>query len=284
MLGFVMGRMQFISNSEATILNRVAFLILQPALIFPLINGVDFSQFYFDAIALYAASQVVIFLFALFIALFIFRCVLIEAWLLAMSTIFVNSLLYIWPISTFIYGSDGNLPIRGLVVWDAAFTFSFFIITTELLASRGNSIRYGILRLVKNPVLIFIGLGLLTNFFRVDTPDPILRALNFAGAGAAPLTLFALGVILSSHGLWPTKKITSFSLIKLFAFPLILSAFLNYGYRPSIWNELPLLSAAGPSGAMAFALAVLYKVRTDTIAPVIIWTSILTLISLAWLA
>lgn len=50
------------------------------------------------------------------------------------------------------------------------------------------------------------------------------------------------------------------------------------------WAPLFVLNAAGPSGAMAFALALLYKVRTDAIAPVIIWTSVLSLFSLAWLA
>ena len=53
-LGFVMGRIKFVSHAEAATLNRIAFLILQPALIFPLVNSVDLSEFYFDAIALYA--------------------------------------------------------------------------------------------------------------------------------------------------------------------------------------------------------------------------------------
>jgi predicted permease len=34
-LGFAMGRMRFVSTAEARTLNRIAFLILQPALIFP---------------------------------------------------------------------------------------------------------------------------------------------------------------------------------------------------------------------------------------------------------
>ena len=35
---------------------------------------------------------------------------------------------------------------------------------------------------------------------------------------------------------------------------------------------------------MAFALAMLHGVKTDQIAPIVIWTSILSLFSLAWLA
>ena len=283
-LGFVMGRIKFVSHAEAAAVNRIAFLILQPALIFPLVNSVDLSNFYFDAIALYAIGQAFIFMFALAVGVFLLKCALAEAWLLAMATVFVNSLLYIWPISSLIYGNDGNLPITAVVVWDATFTFAFFIITTDLIVNKGQSATQSFARLLKNPVLITIFLGLCTNFFGIIASEPILVAAKFAGAGAAPLTLFALGVILSGHKIFPTKKVTVISFIKLCLLPVAIALLLQLGNRPIIWNDLLLLNAAGPSGAMAFALAMLYKVRTDTIAPVIIWTSILTLVLLAWLA
>ena len=283
-LGFILGRIKIVSKPEATTLNRIAFLVLQPALIFPLINGVDLGELYFDAIVLYGLAQAVVFLFTLLLGILIFKCSLIESWLLAMATVFVNSLLYIWPISSLIYGNEGNMPITAIVAWDASFTFAFFIITTDLLANKRVSMIGTLGRLIRNPVLIFILLGLLTNLLGIAAPESILVAFRFAGAGAAPLTLFALGVILSGHPIWPTKKITVVSIIKLFGLPLTVSLFLTLGERPILWNDLLLLNSAGPAGAMAFALAMLYKVKTDTIAPVIIWTSLLTLISLAWLA
>lgn len=283
-LGFILGRIKIVSKPEATTLNRIAFLVLQPALIFPLINGVDLSELYFDAIVLYGLAQAVVFLFTLLLGILIFKCSLIESWLLAMATVFVNSLLYIWPISSLIYGNEGNMPITAIVAWDASFTFAFFIITTDLLANKRVSMIGTLGRLIRNPVLIFILLGLLTNLLGIAAPESILVAFKFAGAGAAPLTLFALGVILSGHPIWPTKKITVVSIIKLFGLPLTVSLFLTLGEQPILWNDLLLLNSAGPAGAMAFALAMLYKVKTDTIAPVIIWTSLLTLISLAWLA
>jgi len=283
-LGFILGRIKIVSKPEATTLNRIAFLVLQPALIFPLINGVDLSELYFDAIVLYGLAQAVVFLFTLLLGILIFKCSLIESWLLAMATVFVNSLLYIWPISSLIYGNEGNMPITAIVAWDASFTFAFFIITTDLLAYKRVSMIGTLGRLIRNPVLIFILLGLLTNLLGIAAPESILVAFKFAGAGAAPLTLFALGVILSGHPIWPTKKITVVSIIKLFGLPLTVSLFLTLGEQPILWNDLLLLNSAGPAGAMAFALAMLYKVKTDTIAPVIIWTSLLTLISLAWLA
>ena len=283
-LGFLLGRINFVSNGEATTLNRIAFLILQPALIFPLVASANFNEFHFEAIALYALAQAIVFLFSLLIGVFIFSCSFIEAWLIAMATIFVNSLLYIFPISQLIYGPDGNLPMTAIVVWDATFTFAFFIVTTDLLANKSISFAHSFFRLAKNPVLLTICIGLCANVGGITTPKPALITLNFVGASAAPLTLFALGVVLSNHTIRLTSKISTFTIIKLFGLPVIVILLLQIGERPNLWNNMLLLNSAGPSGAMAFALALLYNTKTDTIAPVIIWTSMLTLISLAWLA
>lgn len=283
-LGFVLGRAGQVSRAEATALNRVAFLVLQPALIFPLMIGIDWAAFRLDAIALYAACQAVLFAFAFGLARRVLGADTIEAWLLAMATIFVNTLLYIWPISYLIYGETASLPITGIVAWDAAVTFAFFIVSTDLLANRQAAPAQSLRRVRSNPVLIAIALGAALNALGLPVPAPVLTAMDFAGAGAAPLTLFALGVILSGHSLVPTAPVVVLSALKLLAFPAMVWAALHLGDRPPAWNTLLVLCAAGPSGAMAFALAMLHGVRTDRIAPVIIWTSALSLLSLAWLA
>ena len=283
-LGFVLGRGGRISGAEAAAVNRVAFLVLQPALIFPLVNGLDWAVFRLDAIALYAGCQAIVFTLAFALARRLLGCETIEAWLLAMATIFVNTLLYIWPISYLIYGEAAALPVTGIVAWDAAVTFAFFIVTTDLLANRRAAPLRSARRIATNPVLLAIGLGVLGNVAGLATPAPLLTAMDFAGAAAAPLTLFALGVILSGHPLTPTPVVATISALKLLAFPALVWGALQLGDRPANWTALLVLCAAGPSGAMAFALAMLHGVRTDRIAPVIIWTSTLSLLSLAWLA
>lgn len=283
-LGFVLGRLGKISREEATSLNRVAFLILQPALIFPLIAGVDFQAFQFGALAIYALCQALTFLLSFLLARHVFGRETAEAWLLAMAVVFVNSLLYIWPISYLIYGEAAAMPITAIVAWDASFSFGFFIISTDLIANRGAGTRAAAGRVISNPVLIAIVLGAAVNLAALPVPVPLLTAMDFAGGGAAPLTLFALGVILSAQSLLPSATVASFSALKLLAFPALVWAALHLVAASPQWEQLFTLNAAGPSGAMAFALALLYRVRTDAIAPVIIWTSALSLFSLAWLA
>lgn len=283
-LGFLLGRTGKVSREEATAINRVAFLVLQPALIFPLINGLSLAEFRFDAIAIYAGCQAILFCVTYGIARGLLHRDNLEAWLLGMATVFVNTLLYIWPISFLIYGEAAALPITSIVAWDTAFTFAFFIVTTDLMANRRASPMKSLRRVAGNPVLIAIALGALSNVLHIPVPEPFMTALNFAGAGAAPLTLFALGVILSGHALSPSPTIITISFLKLLVFPAMLWAALQFGERPETWNTLLVLGAAGPSGAMAFALAMLHGVRTDQIASIIVWTSVLSILSLAWLA
>ena len=283
-LGFVLGRLGKVSHAEASALNRIAFLVLQPALIFPLINGLDWQEFRLGAIGIYAVCQAVVFVATYLVATILLRRDRAEAWLLGMATIFVNTLLYIWPISFLIYGETAAAPITAIVAWDASFTFAFFIVTTDLLANRHGLSAQSVRRIAINPVLMAIALGLIGNLVHFDVPQPLLTALDFAGAGAAPLTLFALGVILSGHALNLSPTIALISAIKLVLFPVLVWAALHLWGRSTDWNALLVLAAAGPSGAMAFSLAVLHGIRTDQIAPVVIWTSTLSLLSLAWLA
>lgn len=282
-LGFFLGRINFVSDLEAKTLNRIAFLILQPPLILPLIAGIDLPSFDFSALGLYICCQLITFTLATLIARLIFKRDLAEAILLGMAMIFINTLLYIWPIATLIYGAEASLPITAIVAWDASVTFVVFIVTMELITGKTPP-RETARRIALNPVLLAILAGFMINATGLTLPQPVLTAFSFAGAAAAPLTLFALGVILSGHSLMPTRIVTTFASLKLIGMPLLVWWAMSQFSPGNTWSPLFILTAAGPSGAMPFALALLYGVRSDAIAPVIIWTSALSLISLAYLA
>lgn len=283
-LGFLLGRGNKFSRQEAGAVNRVAFLVMQPALIFPLIASVPFHEFDLSALGAYILCEVMSFGAGYAVARMVFKREHAEAWLLAMAVVFVNSLLYIWPISYLIYGEAAALPITAIVAWDASISFAFFIITTDIIANPSAGIAAPLKRIATNPILIAIVLGAVVNLSRLPVPEPILTAMDFAGAGAAPLTLFALGIILSGQSLVPTPTVLGISALKLLVFPALVLAALSAVGTEGHWKDLFVLNAAGPSGAMAFSLALLNGIRTDAVAPVIIWTSTLSLISLAWLA
>lgn len=283
-LGFVLGKMDLVSRSEATTLNRVAFLILQPPLIFLLLSQVDLAALQYLAVFNYGAGQALIFTLTYLLCRHFFKHNLLESWLLGMATIFVNSLLYIWPISALIYGPTGNVPIVAIVAWDASVTFAFFVISADILAHKSATLGITIKRLIKNPVLLTIVFAIMFNLSNLPLIAPVKTALEFLSAGTAAITLFALGVILSVHSLVPSKTVYVLSAIKLFGLPILVALLMLTGDWSQHWSQLLILNAAGPSGAMAFSIAMLYGVTTVRIAPVIIWTSLLSVLTLAWLA
>ena len=136
LLGFCLGKYKIISREEASTLNKIGFLVFQPALIFTLILNTNIAGILFQALGLYALAQIVLFLLTLLICLKFLTLQLLEAWLVSMCVVFVNTLMYIWPISQLLYGSVGNLPINAVVLWDATVVFAFFIITTDFIANR----------------------------------------------------------------------------------------------------------------------------------------------------
>ncbi|MEM7752912.1 MAG: malonate transporter, partial [Pseudomonadota bacterium] len=252
-LGFAMGRLGAAKQEEARALNRIAFLVLQPPLLFLLLTGLDLPTVRLDAIGIYAAVEVVAFTVAFLLAHFAFRCETAEAFLLGMCVVFVNSLLYIWPISTLIYGEDGARPITAIVALDASISFAFFIIGIELIKGE-NGVLQTLPKLARNPVLITIVGSLLLNIAKVPIPEPLLTAARFAGAGAAPMTLFALGVVLSAAPLTPSAPVVAISALKLVIFPLLVWLGFTALSPGNPWQAQFLLNAGGPSGAMAFAL------------------------------
>ena len=285
-LGFALGKYQIISRTEAATLNKIGFMIFQPALIFTLIQNTDISGILLPALALYALAQGLLFLITLIISLKLLKLEFIEAWLVSMCVVFVNTLMYIWPISQLMYGTGGNLPINAVVLWDATITFAFFIISTDLIAhSRTSfSVKTTGKRLIQNPVLIAILLAVCSKLVHFDIDVSIIKALGFIGPAAPPMMLLALGIILSQSPLIPNIQIATITGIKLIGLPVILLILITIFVTDPYWEKLLLLNSAGPSGAMAFALAMLHRAKTDIIAPVIIWTSLLSLPLLAILS
>jgi predicted permease len=117
-----------------------------------------------------------------------------------------------------------------------------------------------------------------------DIDVSIIKALGFIGPAAPPMMLLALGIILSQSPLIPNIQIATITGIKLIGLPVILLILITIFVTDPYWEKLLLLNSAGPSGAMAFALAMLHRAKTDIIAPVIIWTSLLSLPLLAILS
>lgn len=281
-IGYLMGRCGLIAADEARTLNRFALTLLLPILLFGLLANAPLSEIRLLPITLYAATEIVVFTAGYLVARLLFRLPLPEAILIAMAGIFSNSVLYILPLTILLYGPGNVLPTTAIVTLDSIVTFAAAIIAMEIVTKDRANIPATLLRLAKTPLLTAMAAGMVVNIAGFTLPGPVSTFVEFNGAAAAPVALFALGVVLAQTPLKPDSVSLTFIAIKLAVFPAVV--WLAFVVLAPDTSRQYLLGAAGPAGAMAFSLALLYGVRTDAIARVIVYTSVLTLLTLAALA
>ncbi|MGY3437575.1 MULTISPECIES: AEC family transporter [unclassified Marinovum] len=283
-LGFVMGRFGVVGAAEARLVNRIAMTVFLPLMLFGVIANAPIRAFAPVPTLVYLAAELLIYAVGFWLAYRVFKRGARESVLLAFSGIFGNNALYVLPISVLLYGRENVLPVTTLITLDATVTFGGAMIALQLMEQGRVSPGTVLRTIARTPMLVAIILGMGVGLADVSIPGPVQTFVDFNGAVAAPLALFALGVALSGTPFKLDRAAASFTLIKLVVFPATvgLGLWLLTGNDPA--HALFLLGAAAPAGAMAFSLALLHGVRSDAIAQVMIYTCVLTLFSLAWLA
>ncbi len=282
--GFVMGRAGKTGVEDARLLNRFAMSILLPIFIFGLIANSSIQSFSFVPIMIYLVVQIVIFSCGFLIALHLFKRTPAESILLGFCGVFGNNALYVLPMSVLLYGQANVLPVTSIVTLDAIFAFGLSMLALQII-SLGKASPVSIaLGIAKLPMLQAIVVGLIVSLAGIAVPAPVNTFVRFSGAGAAPVALYALGVVLSQTRFQPDRLVLTFTFVKLLLFPAMIWLGLEMFAAQDDGRNLFLLASAAPAGAMSFSLAMLYHVRTDAIAQIIILTSVLTLFTLALLA
>jgi len=285
-IGFLAGRLGKMTDDEARVLNRFAMTVLLPIFIFRAVAFAPITDFNLAALALYASAQIVLYTIGFLIARKAFRLGVSESLLLGFCGVFANNAYYVLPIAKLLYGDSGTLPVASIVILDAVLVFGGTMVALEVRKGRdaGAGLALVAVRIAKLPLIWALVLGLVFSAGGILIPGPIDTFTAFVGSAASPTALFAMGVVLSATSFKPEPVVFVISTIKVVIFPATI-ALLLYTILPPV-DTLPLfvLASAGPAGVMAFSLALLYSVRTDAIMQVTVWTSVLTLATLAFLA
>lgn len=285
LVGIALARWTIFNYSDAQAVNKFVFYVAMPALLFGLLTNADFSQLDKSLPLIYFLSGAISFCCAALVSRRIFKRSLAEALLLGMATSFVNHAFFILPIATILYGHQAAELITILIVIDISVVFGGMTIVMELM-QRSNNQLATVKKLITNPVLIAIFLGCMVNLLQLNLHEGIHTYTTFVGKSAPPASMFALGIIIASRR---QKELDlcalSITTLKLVLFPaLVWIAFQFYAFPPGTLRNTLLLTGAGPCGAMPFVLAVQYGISPDSIGRAIIYSTLLSLITLAFIS
>ena len=141
-----------------------------------------------------------------------------------------------------------------------------------------------VVSLVRNPFIYAPIFGALAWWAGSLVPSGIMTFADFTGAAAAPISLFALGVILAGVSIRPIGWLVAIVVgAKLFAHPFVVSMGTSLLDGDPTWSSIAVLVAAGPCGAMPFVIAVQYGVGVERIAKAVLISTVLSVISLSLL-
>ena len=268
-------------------INKFVMFVCMPALCIEFLALAQVESFDFLLLFGYFLSEVILFSLGVFISKYIFRLLNSEALLIGLALALTNHVLFVLPIAGELFEEAKTLTIISIITMDGLVIFSLTLIAMDILSNSDQPFSITIKAIFTNPPLIGIVIGLVVSLNNLELPRGIMFFLETLGGTATPALLFSLGIMLSyQKKITPTKLIVSMSSLKLIIHPLLawlIITLLFGGHYPEV-HSTALMAAAAPSGVMAYMLAVNYNVSVDRISPIILYTSIGSLITVSMAA
>ena len=193
-VGYLMARVGIAGEGLAASLNRVAFYVATPAIMFTVVSSSEL-HLVFSAFGIVAVGAAVVGA-AIFLGLsrLFFRRPLAETTIGAVAAIYVNS-------------NNMGIPVAGYVIGDVSAVVATLVFQAVLvgpialtvleLATRGRpSLRSALLQPLRTPVIPAAVLGAIVAATGVQIPDVVLEPIAMLGGASIPLVLLAFGMSL----------------------------------------------------------------------------------------
>lgn len=289
--GVVFARRKIISSADSSVLSEFVFRLAVPAYLFAQLYSADLavlleprSLTVYAATALFAAALVAVW------ARFVHRADIRGIALRIMAAVQVNSAYFAIPVLMLFFGDA--TPIFPVLLFQVLVFTMLVVAVMEATTARSapapawRRVTLGAGRSLLTPVVVACLAGVALNAAAVSVPAVILRSCEFAGAAAAPVALFALGLYLGGAGLrWrgATADEHALVVVKCVLFPLLMWAVMNVTGIPDPWRGSMVLIAAMPAPQNLFAVAQAYDTAVGLAAAAVVKSTIVALCLLpAW--
>ena len=194
-LGFTLGRRGVFAAGEVSSLFKFIAQLAAPAIVFSIMITSEFGDADMQLIGLYFAAEGIVILP---------RCcwrwwgsVYEELDIGSDGGVIFQYVLFAYPISQFAFTPDMIVPIQGIIAIDMAI-FTLTIVALDMNAGARDGMLAALLRQRANPLLLALLAGLCIRLLPGEPYMALIRSAEFAARTAAPLGLFATGVVLSA--------------------------------------------------------------------------------------
>jgi predicted permease len=247
-----------------------------PCLLFQAMLTSDFgSTFNLELIGSFYVGSLFCFVAGIILARRTFRDKPGESVSSGFAAMFTNTVLIGIPILQRAYGMEALPIVFSIIAFHAPMLITLGMVVMELMRRDGAPLHRALgaasFRIVQNPLLWGVGLGLLANLYGLELPEPGMAFFTMMAAAVLPTALFGMGGALNEYRLadnWP--QALAMSMLKLIVHPAIAWVLMVPVLRidPDI-ARYGVLLAAMPAGINVYVFATYYNrgvnVATNTV-------------------
>jgi malate permease and related proteins len=264
-LGAVLARIRFLGSVFIADLNKLAFWIALPALLFTSASSAatpDSETFRLFAVLVVGTALITLLAFAASFA----QRMPASARGTLMQAAFRGNLAYIGiPLLAYSFseGSTGdNSRALGTAVIVMVFTMALYnilaviVLQSSMHSSSGIDWRRTLLSILTNPLLLAGLLGLVVPLLHITLPSFLQRALEALGDAAVPIALMCIGGSLATTRLRGRRSwIVTAALLKVAVLPILVFLLTRLAGLEPADQRTALVLASCPTAAAAFVMA-----------------------------
>lgn len=285
-VGMVVSRNKSVDNRWLEILNNYALWIGFPALILVALSRLEWNMNLYGSLIGWNSLRVVTAMLLVFPVSAILRLKNSTRRTLFLAVSYGNVAYLGIPVLRSAFG-DQILPEATMIssvyiFW--MFTLGIFLV--EYFGDQKVHVRELLIRLVTNPLLIavFIGLFIATNHLKL--PQIVMSGLDIFANSVTAVVLFSLGLFMGKQPIGKLRDwlpVLAFSIIILIVLPLLFMLMLK-PFTDFSLSKAWILEAAMPMGLTAYALCLKYKLNTEFASRAVVASTLLALLTLPfWL-
>jgi predicted permease len=232
LVGMFVGRRNILGENARPVLSALTFFVASPALLFETLSKAKLHDVFAAPLLVTAVGAVTTAVLFFGIVRFALKRSLPEALISSMSSSLANSANLGIPIAVFVLGDASY--VAPLLIFQLAFFTPLFLMALDATTSSHRTTPLSfVLMILRNPMIVGTGLGLLVAATGWTVPPLILEPIHLIGGAAIPAMLIAFGMSLNGSkplqaaaGRRPDALLASF--FKLVVHPLVAYLFAHF--------------------------------------------------------
>ena len=277
--GFVGEKKRFITEEGSKVMSDIIMYFVTPCLIINSFN-IAFDKNKLNGLLICLAAYMVIQIVSAVLSFFVFRKGNPPSLkVLRFAVVFSNVGYMGIPLQKAVLGDEG--VFYGSVCVAA---FNIFIWTFGIICMSGDKTQMSAKKLVFNPGIIAVTIGLLVFLFSIKLPLPIASSIKGMSELNTPLAMMVIGFNLARSNVLSAlknKNVYLVSFLRLILVPLCtLFILLALGVKGTVLVSI-VIAASAPVAAATTVFSVKYSADTDLSVKLVAFTTLLSIVTMS---